>query len=286
MKTKMKPYTYLGLIRSSRLESEQYMAEAKRSFLREQTLAQNLAKFDRFVNGDIGEKHGKKRDCQEDAMITEQLTAKAQVESYAEDEKDADDGGSTYAYEYSHAYEYGVKCKTSDVIFSRIRLSRAQAKQVKAFQNVDDEFTNKRGWRNNPHTHDVSDDYDDQESMSHHSLATSRAQARSQLSHTMMIEDEDENDTTFGEFVVEAVAESFCSVVTCKGLFSDDVCFSEKQKNISKCYYCDDDETCFTAATGCSTVATGFTGCSNSSSEEDHQLHETITLWSKPIANE
>eukprot|EP00984_Skeletonema_dohrnii_P017005 scaffold7660_cov93-Skeletonema_dohrnii-CCMP3373.AAC.2 len=264
------------------------MAEAKRSFLREQTLAQNLAKFNRFVNGDIGEKHGKKRDCQEDAMITGQLTAKAEVESYAEDEKEADDDGSTYAYEYSHAYEYGVKCKTSDVIFSRIRLSRAQAKQVKAFQNVDDEYKNKRGWRNSPHSHGASDDYDDEESMSHHSLATSRAQVRSQLSHTMMIEDEDENDTTFGEFVVEAVAESFCSVVTCKGLFSDDVCFSEKQKNNSKYYYCDDDETCFTAATGCSTVATTgrLTGCSNSSSEEDHQLHETINLWSKPIAKE
>lgn len=109
-----------------------------------------------------------------------------------------------------------------------------RSNQAQYFRNAKDEL----GCTSVAH-HRVSDE---ELSMGRDSPATTRTE--SSLSHIGY-----ENEIIIEEFLAN-VTESFCTIMLCEGFFSN----RSNKKKIGKKYY-DDDDTCFTAATGYSTVA-------------------------------
>lgn len=234
-------------------------AEVERTLVRGRTLdSQNLSKFNhlhvsRSQTNKIGkaskrgskprqktEKAKKMVEDVEEAVIIEEVSVRLSAapapvirkRDYQEEVTELLAAEAEQSTKNEKVDDYDSVCETTAGVVSS--MSRALANRAKAFRNAKD----KLGRCNDAHYH-VSDD---KMSIRRDSPATTRTE--SPLSHI-----EDENEIIIEEFVVN-VAESLCSFMLCEDLFSN---CCNKKKNGEKYY--DDDETCFTAATGYSTVA-------------------------------
>ena len=227
------------------------MTEVYRALTRERTLEQNLAKFDQFVNSKIDDDEKPASSWPEEAneAVKQRMTYRAIPRRSSRKPRQKTEEAKTMVEDVDEAViieEVSVRisepaqevmkllaAEAEQYTEKESRMSKALTKHAKVIQGVKEKLGRCSD------THGVSDDED---SKGRDSPATTRTE--SPLSH---IGHEDE--IMFEEFVADA-ADSFCSFMLCEGLFPNNCCNKQKKK---KCY--DDDETCFTAATGYSTVA-------------------------------